>query len=127
MVGKIYGREPAVWLAVLGAVWQVLSAFNIGLSDETQAVVTAVVAAVLALVVAVQVGDGIYAALGGLVTALVSLFSYYDLHWTAEHQAKLVGALMLIIGVWVRDKVTAPVPATVSPPGVLVTKNTASV
>ncbi len=119
-MGKIYGREPAVWLAVLGAVWQVLSAFGLSFDPQLQSIVTAVVAAVLGLVVAVQVGDGIYAALGGVVAAAVSLFSYFGMHWDAEGQAKLVGALMIVIGVWVRDKVTAPVTADVSPPGKLV-------
>lgn len=119
-MGKIYGREPAVWLAALGALWQILSAFGLNFDAQLQSIVTALVAAALGLVVAVQVGDGILAALAGLVTAGVSLFSYFGLNWDAELQAKVVGAIMLLVGVWVRDKVTAPVPAAVSPPGKLV-------
>lgn len=123
MLGKVFGREPAVWLAVLGAAWQIASAFGLDFSAGTQSVVTAVVAAALGLVVAVQVHDGIYAAVVGLVTSGTSLTSYYALHWTAEHQAQFVAAVMIVLGLWVRDKVTAPVPATVSPAGVLVAKN----
>lgn len=119
-MGKIYGREPAVWLAALGALWQILSAFGLNFDPQLQSIVTAVVAAAFGLVVAVQVGDGILAALAGLVTAGVSLFSYFGLNWDAELQAKVVGAIMLLVGVWVRDKVTAPVPASVSPPGKLI-------
>lgn len=124
-MGKIYGREPAVWLAAVGALWQILSAFGLDFDPKLQSIVTAVVAAVLGLVVAVQVHDGILAAATGLVVAGTSLVSYFALDWSAETQAKFVGAVMLILGIWVRDKVTAPVPATVSPAGTLVTKNPA--
>lgn len=121
-MGKIYGREPAAWLAALGALWQVLSAFGLDFDPQLQSIVTAVVAAVFGLVVAVQVHDGIYAAVGGLITAGTSLVSYFAFDWSAETQAKFVGAVMLILGLWIRDKVTAPVPASVSPAGTLVVK-----
>lgn len=119
-MGKIYGREPAVWLAALGALWQILSAFGLNFDAQLQSIVTAVVAAALGLVVAVQVGDGVFAALAGFITAGTSLVSYFALDWSAETQAKFVGGIMLILGIWIRDKVTAPVPADVSPPGKLV-------
>lgn len=119
-MGKIYGREPAVWMALVAAVWGVLSAFGIGFSDQTQSVVTAAIAAALGLAVAVQVGDGLLAALNGLVVAAVSLVSHFALHWSAEEQAAKVGALTLLIAWFVtRPAVTAPVPATVSPAGKL--------
>lgn len=120
-MGKVFGREPAMWLALLGAVWQVVSAFGLDFSAETQAVVTAVVAAVLGLVVAVQVHDGIVAAVNGFVVAAVSAVSYYALHWSAESQAQLVGAVMIVFTFFfVRQNVTAPVPASASPAGKLV-------
>lgn len=122
-MGKIYGREPAAWLAALGALWQILSAFGLDFDPKLQSIVTAVVAAVLGLVVAVQVHDGIFAALTGLITAGTSLVSYFAFDWSSETQAKFVGAVMLILGIWVRDKVTAPVPASVSPAGTLVVKD----
>jgi hypothetical protein len=122
-MGKIYGREPATWMALVAAVWGVLSAFGIGFSDQTQSVVTAAIAAVLGLVVAVQVGDGLIAALNGLVVAAVSLVSHFALHWSAEEQAAKVGAITLLIAWFVtRPNVGAPVPPSVSPPGVLVAK-----
>lgn len=119
-MGKVYGREPAVWLAALGALWQILSAFGLDFDPKLQSIVTAGVAAVFGLIVAVQVHDGIFAAASGLITAGVSLVSYFALHWDADTQAKAVGALMVLLGFWVRDKVTAPVPADVSPAGTLV-------
>jgi hypothetical protein len=121
-MGKVYGREPAMWLALLGAVWGVLSAFGLHFSDQTQSIVTAIVAAALGLAVAVQAGDGIIAAVNGLVVAAVSAVSYFALDWSAETQAQFVGAVMVVIGFITRALVTAPVPAGVSPPGTLLAK-----
>jgi hypothetical protein len=121
-MGKVYGREPAMWLALLGAVWGVLSAFGLHFSDQTQSIVTAAVAAALGLAVAVQAGDGIIAAVNGLVVAAVSAVSYFALDWSAETQAQFVGAVMVVIGFITRALVTAPVPAGVSPPGTLLAK-----
>jgi hypothetical protein len=119
-MGKVFGREPAVLLAALGAAWQILSAFGLSFDPKLQSIVTAAVAAVLGLVVAVQVGDGVLAAVAGLVTGGVSLTSYFALDWGTDLQAQVVGALMLIIAAFfVRPNVTAPVPASVSPPGKL--------
>lgn len=119
-MGKVYGREPAVWLAAVGAAWQILSAFGLDFDPKLQSIVTAVVAAVLGLVVAVQVHDGIIAAVTGLVTAGISLVSYFALDWSTETQAQVVGAIMLIVAAFVvRPAVTAPVSAEVSPAGKL--------
>lgn len=119
-MGKVLGRDPAVILAAVGAFWQILSAFGLNFDPKLQSIVTAGVAAVLGLVVAVQVGDGILAAVTGVVTAGISLTSYFAFHWDAELQAQVVGALMLLVAAFVvRPNVTAPVPADVSPPGKL--------
>lgn len=118
-MGKVFGRDPAVILAAVGAFWQILSAFGLDFDAQLQAIVTAVVAAALGLVVAVQVGDGVIAAVTGLITAGISLVSYFALNWTAETQAQVVGAIMLIVAAFVQSRVTAPVPASVSPPGKL--------
>lgn len=120
-MGKVFNREPAMLLAVLGAGWQILAAFGIGFSAETQSLVTAGVAAVLGLIVAIKVHDGIISAINGVVVAGVSAVSYYAMHWDAEGQAKLVGAIMIVFTFFiVRQNVTAPVDASVSPPGKLV-------
>lgn len=119
-MGKIYGREPAVWLAALGALWQIISAFGLDFDPQVQSIVTAAVAAVLGLVVAVQVGDGIIAAVHGLIVAGTSLVSYFALDWSSETQAKFVGAIMVLVAAFLtRPAVTAPVPASVSPAGKL--------
>ena len=109
-MGKVFGREPAMWLALLGAAWQIVSAFGLHFS------------AGLGLIVAIQVHDGIVSAVNGLIVAGVSAVSYYCLHWDAEHQARVVAAVMIVYTFFAtRQNVTPKVPASVSPPGVLVT------
>lgn len=120
-MGKVFGREPAMWLALLGAVWQIISAFGLDFDPRTQSIVTAVIAAVLGLAVAVQVHDGIMSAVNGLVVAAVSAVSYFALDMSAESQAQLVGAVMIVFTFFfVRQTVTPTVPAGVSPAGKLV-------
>lgn len=120
-MGKVYGREPAMFLAVLGAGWQIVSSFGLNFSAQTQSIVTAIVAGVLGLIVAIKVHDGLISAINGLVVAGVSAVSYYAMHWDAQGQSKLVGAIMIVFTFFfVRQNVTAPVPASVSPPGKLV-------
>lgn len=120
-MGKVFGREPAMWLALLGAIWQVVSAFGLDFSAQTQAIVTAIVAAGLGLIVAVRVHDGIISAVNGLVIATVSAVSYYALHWDASLQAKVVGAVMIFYTFFAtRQNVTPTVPASASPAGKLV-------
>ena len=117
-MGKVFGREPAMWLAFFGALWQVVSAFGLHFGAETQSVVTAIVAAVFGVVVAIHVHDGIISAVNGLVVAGVSAVSYYAMHWDAAGQAKLVGAIMIVFTFFfVRQNVTPPTPPTVSPAG----------
>lgn len=120
-MGKILGREPAVLVAAFGAFLQLLTAFGLDVSSLTQSIVTAAVAAVLGLYVAVQVDDGVYAGVAGVVQAGVALASHFWLHWSPEDQAKNLALLMLIIAaVLVRPNVTAPVSKAISPPGKLV-------
>lgn len=120
-MGKVFGREPAVLVAAFGAFLQLLTAFGLDISALAQSVTTAVIAAVLGLVVAVKVGDGVYPAVLGLVQAGVALASHFWLHWSADEQARNLALLMLLVAVFVtRPAVTAPVDASVSPPGKLV-------
>jgi hypothetical protein len=117
---KIFGRELAVWLATLAAVFQVATSFGFNVSGHTQGIVTAVVVFVFAVAVAVHSGDGIIALVTGVVTALFSLFAAFGLNWTADQQGYLIGAITVVLGFFVRTQVTSPVPPAVSPPGKLV-------
>lgn len=114
---KILNREPAALLGALAAVFQLVVGFGFDVSPELQAILTAVVVAVFGLYTAVKVGDGLHAALLTLVQAGLSLFVYYGLDWSAERQATVLGAISVLLGMWIRDRVTAPIGPEVSPPG----------
>jgi hypothetical protein len=117
---KIFGREVAVWVALFAAGLQALTAFGLHISDDLQSILTAAVAALLGLVVAFMVGDGVIAAALGFVQAFFSVLVGFGLDWSAENQAKLLSFVAIALGVFVRQNVVAPVPATaVSGPVVL--------
>ena len=69
---------------------------------------------------AIRVHDGAVALVSGVVLALFNLLAAFGLHWTSDHQQALLGALAVVVGFFVRSQVTNPIPASVSPAGVLV-------
>lgn len=119
---KIFGRELAVWLATIAAVFQVVTSFGLDLDGHVQGIATAVVVFIFGVYTAIRSGDGIIAMATGVVTALFSLFAAFNLDWSPERQGYIIGAITLILGFWVRGKVTAQVPASISPPGKLVAR-----
>lgn len=119
---KIFGRDQVAWLAVVAAVFGVVTSYGFDLSGHVQGIVTAVVLFVFAVANAVHVHDGIVALVTGIATALFALFAAFNLDWTAGHQAYILGVLTVVAGFFVRTQVTAPVPASVSPAGKLVAR-----
>ena len=119
---RIFGRELAVWLATVAAVFQAAMSFGLDVDGHVQGIATAIVVFVFGVVTAIRSGDGIIAMATGVVTALFSLFAAFNLEWSPERQGYIIGALTLILGFWVRDRIVASVPASVSPPGKLVAR-----
>lgn len=107
---KIFGREQAVWLALVAGVFQVLSAYNFDVDGKFQGIATAVVVFVFAVYVAVTSGDGIIALASGVVVAAGSLFTALGLDWAAEHQANILGLITVVGGFVLRKFIVAPVP-----------------
>jgi hypothetical protein len=108
---KIFGREPALILAFLAALVQVVSTFVVHLTPEQQSVLNAVAVGVAGLITAVVVHDGVQAAVLGLVQAVLSLAVGFGAHIEPGNQAVIMTAVAAGIALWVRDRVTAPVPA----------------
>jgi hypothetical protein len=119
-MGKIFGRDQVTILATVAAVFQVVTGYGFDVSGHVQGITTAVVVFVFAVANAVHVHDGIIALVTGVMTALFSLFTAFNLDWTAGHQAALLSAVTALVGLFVRQVVTSPVPASVSPAGKLV-------
>lgn len=89
---KIFGREPALWLALIGAVltW----AAGLGLDFLSAGQATAITTALTGVVVAVftrPVAPGLYVGAVGLVA---SLFAEYGLHWSDAAVTGLGGIIL---------------------------------
>jgi cell division protein FtsW (lipid II flippase) len=108
---KILGREPALWLALVGVLVKALAAFGMNVSADQQALINALAAAIVGLVVAFLVHDGGAAAVLGLVQAAIALAVGYGLDWSADQQAVAMSLVAAAVAMWTRTQVTAPVPA----------------
>lgn len=89
---KIFGREPALWLAVIGALVTWLVSFELGWLNAGQA--TALITFITAAVIAATtrpIGPALFVA---VVAAGAALFSEYGLHWSDAAVTGL-GALIL--------------------------------
>lgn len=107
---KIFGREPAVLLALVAAAIKMIAAFWIDLTIDQQAIINALVAAIVGCVVAITVKDGIVAALLGTAQAILALAIGFGLDVSAENQAVIMSFVGLALGMFERTQVVAPVP-----------------
>jgi hypothetical protein len=108
---KILGREPVYLLGFIAALLQALSAFGVDISDGTQTLINAVSAAAVGLITAVVLKTGALAAmLVQFAQAVMALCVGLGLDWSADHQSKVMAAIAALVTLWLREKVTAPVP-----------------
>jgi hypothetical protein len=94
---KIFGREPAAWLALIAVAVKLSTAFGLDLTDGQQAVINAVAAAL------------------GFVQAALALAVGFGLHWSPEQQAVVMSFVSALVAMWTRTQVTAPVPPVSKP------------
>jgi hypothetical protein len=106
---KIFGREPALWLALVAVAVKLSTAFGLDLSNGQQATVNAIAAALVGLLVAVSTHDGIGAAVIGFLQAGVALAIGFGLHWDPEQQATVMSFAAALVAMFVRTQVTAPI------------------
>lgn len=109
-MGKILGREPAVFVStVVGAVCAlvVLVPMNTGLSAAIVAVVMAAGGLATAMLVA---RDGLLPAILGFAKAGMALFVVLGWHISDVEQGLAIGALEAVFAVFVRQNVVAQIP-----------------
>lgn len=107
---KIFGREPALWLALVAALVMAAGlAFH--LSSDAQAGLNAAAVAVVGVITAATVHDGVSAAVLGLVKALVALVLAFGLHLSPDWQVAILTLAAAVTAMFVRTQATAPVPA----------------
>jgi hypothetical protein len=115
-VKMIWGREPAVWLALFAALVQGVSGFFFHLTDDQQGVLNAVAVAFFGLVTAFAVkGDFLLPGILGMVKAIFALGLAFGAHWPADKQSLIMVLITAAFAVVVRKNVVAPVDATGAP------------
>lgn len=108
---KVFGRDPALWLAFVAGLVQLVSAFFLPLSDAQQGVLNAVAVAGLGLITAWAVArDKLVPAIMGAVQALLSLAVTFGAGLSGEQQFVIMSFVAATVGMFVRTQVTAKVP-----------------
>jgi hypothetical protein len=110
---RIFGREPVYWLGFVAAAVQFLTAFGLDVSPGVQTAINTVAACIVALIAAIVLKTGaVAAALLNLAQAGMALAIGLGLDWSADKQGKVMAAVAALLALWMREKVTAPVPNT---------------
>ncbi|MGW5529499.1 hypothetical protein [Streptomyces xanthochromogenes] len=107
----IFKREPAAWLALFAICVKLAVAFGLDASTDVQAWTNAVAAAAMGLLIAIIAKDGVGAAVIGFCQAGLALAVGLGLDWSTDRQAVVLSTITLVVGMWDRTQVTAPVPA----------------
>ena len=109
---KIWGREPAQWLAALAIAVELAAGWGLPLSEPQQAAINAAATAVMGLALAWTVSrDKVAAAAGGVVFALGQLAVSLGVDVSQERIAMTGAAITAGLAFWLHGRVTAPVDA----------------
>jgi hypothetical protein len=109
---KIFGRDPVLWLGLVAAIVQFVSAFLTPISIETQGLIAAFSLAIVGVIQAIVVRDGsAVPAVTGLFKAGIALGLAFGLKWTPEQQAEVMFMVQAVLGLLVRPQVVAPIDA----------------
>ena len=112
---KVFGREPAVFIAVIEALLALLVTFQLdGLTAEQSTNILAVAVAVGGLLTAWTVRDKLFASLGGLSRAALVLGVSYGLNLTQEQIGLAVAVISSVAGIIVLRPQTSPVETAVT-------------
>lgn len=109
---KIFGREPVFILGFISAAVSLIG-YQYDVSAGTQTAINTLTAAIVGFILAVMLRTGAWAAaLMQAAQAAMDLFVGLGLDWSADKQAKWMGALAAGLALYLRTQVTAPVPST---------------
>ena len=101
---KLFGREPALYLAVLGSVLTMLAALNLDFLNAGQA--AAITVLVTAVVTAVTTSPKAPALFTGVVAAGVALLAEYGLHLSDALVGGLGATVLSVFALMVRSQVS---------------------
>lgn len=110
---RIFGREPVYVLGFIAAGLQALTAFGLDVTETQQTLVNFFAAAVVGVITAIVLKTGaLAAALLGFAQSGMALAVGFGLDWSTDMQGKVMAAVAALLALWLREKVTAPVPLT---------------
>ena len=101
---KIFGREPAAFIAAIGSILTVLAALNFDFLSPGQS--AALIAVISAAVLAWTTRPVAPALLTGFVTAAAALFTEYGLDLSPELVAAVSAAVLSIFAFITREQVS---------------------
>lgn len=105
---KVFGREPAVYIAVVEAVLAFLVTFGFsGLTAEESTNILAVAIAIGGVLAAMTTRNTLLAALSGVARAVLVLSVSYGLNLSQEQVGLTVVIVSTISGIWLRTQ-TSP-------------------
>ncbi len=103
---KIFGREPALWVGVIGSALTLVGTLGIGL-DGTQATLwTTAIGALSGVVTAIATKPIAPGAFLGLVAAVVPLLGAYGFKLSDETVTAVNGLILVALPLIVRGQVT---------------------
>ena len=112
---KIFGREPALVLAFVAALIQMVSSFVFPLSVDQQGVLNALTVAIIGVVTALAVrGDQAAPAILGFIKAALAVGLAFGFHLAPEAQSTIMVFAAAVVAMFVRTQVIAPVQSVVS-------------
>lgn len=101
--GKIFGREPALWIGAIGSVLMIL--VNFGVDFLTAGAVSAIVAVLTAIAMAVTTEPKSPALFTGIWTAVVALFMEYGLEFGDEVVSSVSAAIIAVFALISREQI----------------------
>lgn len=115
---KIFGREPALILAVVSAALSLLVTFGFGMNAEQAGAIVAVISAVFAAASAAVTRPIAPSAFTGLVAAGASLLAAYGLAVGPEAVGAVNALVLAVLGLLTRGQVTPSPAVKTGPQGV---------
>lgn len=107
---KIFGREPALLIAIISGGLSLLVTFNIGLSTNQAGAIVAVISAVFAVITAALTRPIAPSAFTGLVAAVVALLAAYHFNVAPETVGSLNAFVLAVLVFITRGQVSPASP-----------------
>lgn len=109
---KIFGREPALWGALLATIVSALGTFVFHFTVDQEGALNGIISALIGIVVWRVTRDGSPALILGLAKALLVAAAAWHFNLPTDRQTILLALLSSIVAMFVRTQVSAPVPPT---------------